>query len=188
GQVEGSPIDSTDDLTDLPVHHGPGDVRVPHGRPDTHGLTCRDERKEELSQAVHRALVPSRSLLGARVTLRTSITAARLGARAALRTSITVDRLGARVTISRLGGLGTGVELSAAFEAAVAAGGEVARHAADGESARSSGGAEGHRVACSEVDDLPEGVDALGATLSMIDDLRHAPHFTIRSTCITIAI
>src|SRR5690625_6023865 len=116
GQVEGSAIDSTDDFTDLPVHHCPGDVRVPHGRPDTHGLTCRDERKEELSQAVHRALVPSRSLLGARVTLRTSITADGLGARVALRTSITVDRLGARVTISWLGGLGTGGELSAAID------------------------------------------------------------------------
>src|SRR5699024_10004027 len=125
GQVEGSPIDSTDDLTDLPVHHGPGDVRVPHGRPDTHGLTCRDERKEELSQAVHRALGLSGSLLGARVTLRTSITADRLGARVALRTGITADRLGARVTISRLGGLGTGGDLSAAFEDELTAGGEI---------------------------------------------------------------
>src|SRR5699024_8035262 len=158
GQVEGSPIDSTDDLTDLPVHHGPGDVRVPHGRPDTHGLTCRDERKEELSQAVHRALVPSRSLLGA------------------------------RVTISRLGGLGTGGDLSAAFEDELTSGGEIVLHTSDRDSGRLSDGAEGHRVDSPEVDDLPEGVDDLGATLSMIDDLRHAPHFTIRSTCITIAI
>src|SRR5699024_5656445 len=116
GQVEGSPIDSTDDVTDLPVHHAPGAVRVPHGRPDTHCLTCRDERQAELSQAVHHALVPSISLLGARVTLRASITADGLGARVALRTIITVDRLGARVTISWLGGLGTGGDLSAAFE------------------------------------------------------------------------
>src|SRR5699024_11131664 len=188
GQVEGSPIDSTDDLTDLPVHHGPGDVRVPHGRPDTHGLTCRDERKEELSQAVHRALVPSRSLLGARVTLRTIIPPAGLGARRALRTSTTADRLGARVPVAWRGGLGTGGALSAAFEDELTAGGEIVLHPSDRDSGRLSDGAEGHRVDSPEVDDLPEGVDDLGATLSMIDDLRHAPHFTIRSTCITIAI
>src|SRR5699024_6563822 len=143
GQVEEYPIYGTDDLTDLPVHHGPGDVRVPHGRPDTHGLTCRDERKEDLSQAVHSGLVPSRSLLGSRVTLRTSITA---------------DRLGARVTISRLGGLGTGGDLSAAFEDELTSGGEIVLHTADGDSGRLSDGAEGHRVDSPEVDNLPEGV------------------------------
>src|SRR5699024_6747958 len=64
GQVEGSTVDGTDDLADLLIHHGPGDVRIPHGRPDTHGLTCRDERREELSQEVHRVLGLSGSRLG----------------------------------------------------------------------------------------------------------------------------
>src|SRR5690625_7455827 len=48
GQVEDSPIDSTDDLTDLPVHHDHGDVREPIERPVQNDLNSKGDRKDEI--------------------------------------------------------------------------------------------------------------------------------------------
>src|SRR5690606_6556405 len=83
--------------------------------------------------------------------------------------------VGRRIGTFRTCRLGAVDDLTAPLKAELTAGGEVMLHTPDGDACRLGDGTERHPVDPFEIDDLPQGMDDLGAALGMVDDLRHPP-------------